>query len=185
MIDISILPPGLPEPVDDGAAVHLPGMAVPAIALAASSGDEVNLSTLSGRTVIYAYPMSGDDDSAMPDNWDLIPGARGCTPQHCNLRDHHEELRGLGMTVYGLATQSTHYLQREVDRIHLPYRLLSDEDLRLTKALSLPTLEVKVAGTVVLKRTTMILKDGLVEHVFYPVFPPDKSADQVIGWLRQ
>lgn len=180
----SSLPSGLPEPIDDGAASHLRGMAVPDFPLAASSGDEVNLSRLSGRSVVYIYPMSGEDDDILPDNWDTIPGARGCTPQHCDMRDHHAALINLGARVFGVATQSPAYLHGEVERLHLPYVLLSDENLKLTTAARLPVLDTEVAGQSVLKRTTLIIRDGVVEQVFYPVFPPDEAAEQVIEWLH-
>lgn len=178
------LPDGLPIPVDDGACAHLVGMTLPAIALAAASGARVQLARLQGLTVIYIYPMSGDDDSVLPDQWDSIPGARGCTPQSCSFRDHQNDLHALGARVFGLATQSPAYLRGEVERIHLPYDLLSDQDLALQQALSLPVFEVKVAGSTVLKRVTLICRDAEIVHVFYPVFPPDKSADQVVEWLQ-
>lgn len=178
------LPPGLPEPVDDGAADHLPGMALPDLALQSTSGSAVNLSRLQGRTIVYLYPMSGDDDEILPHDWDSIPGARGCTPQHCNMRDHHDELAGLGALVFGMATQSPSYLKREVARLHLPYELLSDEQLEFARAMRLPFLEVEVGGKKVLKRITLVLRGGAVETFFYPVFPPDRAAVQVIQWLR-
>lgn len=179
------LPEGLPEPVDDGACAHLVGMKLPAISLTSSSGRVVEMSKLSGLTVIYIYPMSGEDDSVLPDNWDSIPGARGCTPQSCSFRDHQRELTELGANVYGLATQTPEYLAGEVSRIHLPYELLSDANLSFQQALNLPVFDVLIAGTRVLKRVTLVCLGDEIIHVFYPVFPPDKSADQVIEWLRR
>lgn len=177
------LPPNLPVPVDDGACDHLKGRQLPAVTLTSSSGRQVDLSRLTGLTVIYAYPMSGADDAGLPENWDAIPGARGCTPQSCSFRDHQDELAGFGARVFGLATQSPDYLRGEVERIHLPYELLSDQHLKLRDALNLPVFDIKVAGTTVLKRTTLVCRDGAIEHVFYPVFPPNESAQQVIAWL--
>lgn len=182
--EVSVLPAGLPVPIDDGAADHLVGLPVPSIALQAGTTGPVNLAEITGRTVVYAFPMSGLDDSILPDNWDEIPGARGCTPHHCNMRDHHRDLAELGVGVFGLATQSAEYLQGEVDRLRLPYELLSDEDLGFADAAGLPRFDVKIGGTTVLKRITLIVNDGVIEHVFYPVFPPDEAASQVIEWLR-
>lgn len=179
------LPDNLPEPVDDGACDHLVGAKLPSIALESSSGRKIDLSRLTGLTVIYVYPMSSADDSVLPDNWDSIPGARGCTPQSCSFRDHADELAELGAEVFGLATQSPDYLRGEVGRLHLPFELLSDQDLALQQALRLPVFDVKVAGKAVLKRATLICKDDEIGHVFYPVFPPDKSADQVVEWLKR
>ena len=184
MLSAPKLPDDLPIPLDDGACRHLVGRRLPTLELTSSSGRAVDLAKLSGLTVIYAYPMSGADDSLLPDDWDSIPGARGCTPQSCSFRDHQEELTRLGARVFGLATQSPEYLRGEVARIHLPYELLSDEHLAFQLALSLPVFDVQVAGTTVLKRVTLICRDGRIERVFYPVFPPDRSADQVIDCLR-
>jgi peroxiredoxin len=177
------LPKDLPEPTDDGASDHLLGTRIPPVALMSTAGEPVDLSALPDRTVVYCYPLTGRPDGELPQGWDEIPGARGCTPQSCAFRDHHEELRTLGARVFGLSTQSTGYQQEAADRLHLPYELLSDEDLRFAGALSLPTFEVE--GMVLLKRLTMIIDDGRIEKVFYPVFPPDKNAEEVIGWLRQ
>jgi peroxiredoxin len=179
------LPPNLPVPTDDGACDHLVGMKLPAVRLTSSAGRAVDMSGLKGLTVIYIYPMSGEDDSVLPDNWDSIPGARGCTPQSCSFRDHQNELAELGAKVFGLATQSPEYLRGEVERIHLPYELLSDQHLAFKEALSLPIFDVTVAGMQVLKRVTLVCQDDEIIHVFYPVFPPDKSADQVIDWLKR
>ena len=184
MKPLNELPKDLPVPVDDGACDHLAGLDLPNLSLSSTNGDEVNLSELRGTTVIYIYPMSGEDDSLLPEGWDQIPGARGCTPQACSFRDHHKELSRFNALVYGLSTQSTEYQLGEVKRIHLPFALLSDEKLELTTALSLPTIGVKVAGTTVIKRITLICKDRKIYKVFYPVFPPDKNADEVIAWLN-
>ena len=177
------LPKDLPKPTYDGAAHHLPGTRVPPVSLMSTAGATVDLSALPGRTVVYCYPLMGRPDSEMPQGWDEIPGARGCTPQSCAFRDHHEELRTLGARVFGLSTQSTAYQREAVERLRLPYELLSDEDLGFAEALGLPTFEA--GGTVLLKRLTMVIDDGRIEKVFYPVFPPDKNAEEVIAWLRQ
>ncbi len=173
----------LPAPVDDGGAHHLVGLRLPSLSLLATDGAAVDLTSLPGRTVVYAYPRTGRPDAANPDGWDGIPGARGCTPQSCAFRDHADELRRLGVGhLFGLSTQGTAYQSEAVQRLHLPFPLLSDADLVLTDALRLPTFEV--AGMVLLKRLTLILDDGVVRRVFYPVFPPDQSAADVIAWLR-
>lgn len=177
------LPPGLPKPVDDGAADHLDGMAMPPISLASTTGKMVNLSNLSApRTVIYCYPMTGVPGKPLPEGWDLIPGARGCTPQACSFRDRHRELSELRTDVYGLSTQTTQYQREMADRLHLPFEILSDAEFGLCDALRLPTFEV--GGTRLVKRLTFIVRDGRVEQVFYPVFPPNASAEQVMRWLR-
>jgi peroxiredoxin len=177
------LPEGLPEPADDGASDHLPGTPIPHVPLISTTGEPVDLAALRGRTVVYCYPLTGRPDLELPQGWDEIPGARGCTPQSCAFRDHHEELRALGARVFGLSTQDTEYQREALERLHLPYELLSDEELGFAAALGLPTFEV--AGTVLLKRLTMIIDDGHIEKVFYPVFPPDENAEEVIGWLRR
>jgi peroxiredoxin len=177
------LPPNLPVPVDDGAADHLTGVQMPAVQLRSTDGSEVDLSTLPGTTVVYAYPRTGRPDREVPAAWDAIPGARGCTPQSCAFRDHHAELRALGARVFGLSTQDTAYQREVVERLHLPFPLLSDEDLILTRALRLPTFVFE--GETLLKRLTLVLSDGRVEKVFYPVFPPDRNAEEVVAWLRK
>ena len=175
------LPADLPEPADDGAADHLPGMALPQVPLPSTGGGTVDLSALPGTTVVYCYPMTGRPDRDLPVGWDEIPGARGCTPQSCSFRDHHGELRVLGARVFGLSTQSTAYQQEAVERLHLPFELLSDEGLGFASEAGLPTFEVE--GSTLTRRLTMILEDGRIEKVFYPVFPPNESAETVIQWL--
>lgn len=175
------LPPDLPPPVADGACDHLPGMAVPALALPATDGTIVDLSTLAGRTIVYCYPMTGQPGTPLPEGWDMIPGARGCTPQSCSFRDHHGELAALGAAVFGLSTQTTPYQREMAERLHLPFPVLSDAALTFTTALALPTLEV--AGMRLIRRLTLVLREGRIEHVFYPVFPPDRSAAETVAWL--
>ena len=177
------LPNDLPVPEDDGAADHLPGMRLPSVPLASTSGEIVDLSALPGRTVVYCYPMTGRPDRSLPTGWDEIPGARGCTPQSCSFRDHHAELRALGASVFGLSTQDTDYQSEAATRLHLPFALLSDADLAFARALGLPTFEVD--GMVLLKRLTLVIDEGWIEKVFYPVFPPDKSAEEVVEWLEE
>ncbi len=179
----NILPDGLPVPQDDGAARHLRGARLPNIELAATDGSAVSLARLKGRTVIYIYPRTGKPGQAMLDGWDAIPGARGCTPQSCGFRDHFVELRRLGVAqLYGLSTQDTGYQREVVERLHLPFPILSDDQLKLTRALDLPTFTT--SGMTLLKRMAWVIDDGTITHVFYPVFPPDKSVDEVIAWLR-
>ena len=176
------LPEDLPVPTDDGAADHLPGIQIPSVSLSSTSGETVDLSALPGRTVVYCYPMTGRPGSDLPSGWDEIPGARGCTPQSCSFRDHHADLQALGARVFGLSTQDTEYQREATQRLHLPFALLSDEDLAFADTLRLPTFEVD--DMVLLKRLTLIIKDGRIEKVFYPVFPPDRSAEDVVGWLE-
>ncbi len=175
------LPEGLPVPTDDGAADHLTGKRIPSVPLPSTEGGRVDLSDLPGKTVVYCYPMTGRPDRDLPAGWDDILGARGCTPQSCSFRDHHEELRALGARVFGLSTQDTGYQREAVGRLRLTFELLSDEHLAFVTSLGLPAFEVD--GAVLTKRLTMILKDGRIEKVFYPVFPPDESAERVIEWL--
>ena len=176
------LPSGLPVPEDDGACAHLTGMKMPAVTLRATDGATVNLGALPSWTILYCYPRTGRPDEASPAGWNEIPGARGCTPQSCGFRDHFQEMRDLGIeAVFGVSTQDTAYQQEVVDRLHLPFSLLSDSSLGLAHALRLPTFEVE--GMTLLKRVTLIIHDGVIEHVFYPVFPPDSNAPTVIHWL--
>jgi peroxiredoxin len=175
------LPKDLPIPIDDGACNHLPAMQLPSVLLMSTTRRAVDLAKMSGRTVVYCYPRTGTPDKDLPQGWNEIPGARGCTPQSCAFRDHYQELRRLGAEVFGLSTQDSDYQKEAVARLHLPFSLLSDEKLIFTKALNLPTFEVE--GLTLIRRLTLVIRDGFVEHVFYPVFPPDKNADKVIEWL--
>jgi peroxiredoxin len=177
------LPTDLPRPTDDGAADHLKGMRLPNLSLPTTGGRTIQLEKLgAGRTVIYCYPMTGVPGTPLPEGWDLVPGARGCTPQACNFRDRHEELTQFGVAVYGLSTQPTEYQREMAERNHLPFEILSDSEFRSCDALRLPTFTM--AGTRLLKRLTLIIEGGEIEHVFYPVFPSNESADRVIEWLR-
>ena len=172
----------IPAPDDDGGARHLPGLRLPSIPLPATDGTVVDLASLRGRTVVYAYPRTGRPDIPNPDGWDLIPGARGCSPQSCAFRDHFTALRSLGVGhLFGLSTQDTAYQREAAERLHLPFPILSDAHLALTAALRLPTFQV--AGMRLLKRLTLIIEDATIAHVFYPVFPPDRNAADVIAWL--
>jgi peroxiredoxin len=183
MIDPETLPDDLPAPIDDGAADHLPGRAVPELELPATDGRCVSLAELDGRTVVYAYPRTGrPGEPSLVADWDLIPGARGCTPEACGFRDHHTELTAAGAAVFGLSTQSTAYQRELVERLSLPFPILSDQRLELTEALGLPFFAA--AGQTLMRRLTLIVRDGRIEHVFYPVFPPDRHASEVLGWLR-
>jgi peroxiredoxin len=177
------LPEDLPVPQDDGAARHLEGGRLPDLALPATDGANVNLSQLRGRTVVYIYPRTGRPGQPLPTDWDAIPGARGCTPQSCGFRDHFGDLKRLGAAqLFGLSTQTTEYQREAVERLHLPFAILSDADLALTRALDLPTFTVD--GMTLIKRMSWVIDDGVITKVFYPVFPPDKSAEEVIAWLE-
>jgi peroxiredoxin len=180
------LPDDLPVPTDDGAARHLPGSLVPAVELPASDGSRVRLDSLPGRSVVFAYPRTGrpGEPSLGGDQaWDAIPGARGCTPQACAIRDSIEGFTSLGVGVFGLSTQSVDDQAEAAERLHLPYPLLSDERLELARALSLPVFEVE--GVVLLKRLTLFVRDGVVEDVEYPVFPPDQAAASALDRLSR
>jgi peroxiredoxin len=178
-----VLPDNLPVPKDDGAARHLLGIRLPNLGLPATDGSVVNFARLAGRTVVYVYPRTGRPGKALPTGWDAIPGARGCTPQSCGFRDHFAELKPLGVAqLYGLSTQDTDYQREAAERLHLPFAILSDAELKLARALKLPAFEVD--GMTLLKRMAWIIDDGVITHVFYPVFPPDKSAEQVMAWLQ-
>jgi peroxiredoxin len=181
--DPNFLPSDIPAPRDDGAARHLTGMKLPDIALPATSGHDVNLSNLTGRIVLYVYPRTGVPGVDLPPGWNEIPGARGCTPQSCGFRDHFAELKGLGVAqLYGLSTQDSDYQREAAERLHLPFAILSDAGLRLTRALDLPTFTT--SGMTLLKRMALVIDDGTIAKVFYPVFPPDKNAEEVVAWLR-
>ena len=177
------LPPGIPAPQDDGGARHLGGMKIPKIVLPATEGAPVDLSALKGRTVVYIYPRTGVPGVDLPEGWNEIPGARGCTPQSCSFRDHAGELKRLGVAqLYGLSTQDTAYQREAATRLHLPFPILSDEKLALAKALNLPTFTT--AGMTLLKRMALVVDNGTITKVFYPVFPPDKNAEEVVAWIQ-
>jgi peroxiredoxin len=176
------LPPNLPVPVNDGACDHLHGQQLPDLALISTSGAEVNLRQRPGLIILYAYPLTGRPGVALPPGWDQIAGARGCTPESCSFSDHHAEIRQLGAEVFGLSTQSTDYQREFRERLHLPFDILSDHDFAFTNALSLPTFTA--ASMRLLKRVTLICSAGVIEHVFYPIFPPDKHAGEVVSYLR-
>ena len=177
-----VLPDNLPVPQDDGAARHLTGAALPAIPLDATDGSIVDLSRLKGRTVVYVYPRTGRPGVSAPDGWDAIPGARGCTPQSCGFRDHFADLKRLGVArLYGLSTQDTVYQREAAERLHLPFAILSDAGLKLTRALKLPTFTT--SGMTLIKRMAWVVDDGVIAKVFYPVFPPDRNAGDVVAWL--
>jgi peroxiredoxin len=183
-MDYLSLPADLPVPQDDGAADHLPGMQAPHLHLPSTAGETICLDALGpGRTVLYIYPLTGRPGTDLPEGWDLIPGARGCTPEACGFRDHYQDLLAAGAArVFGLSSQDTDYQREVVDRLHLPFQMLSDPALSLAGALGLPTFQAD--GVTLYKRLTLILSDGVIEHVFYPVFPPDEHAQQVLSWLR-
>lgn len=174
----------IPVPADDNGAAHLTGMELPPIGLRATDDTSVTLSALRGRTVVFAYPRTGEPGKiSLVDDWDMIPGARGCTPQTCAFRDLFAELKAAGASyVFGLSTQSNDYQTEMASRLHLPFPVLSDEKLALTRALKLPTMEV--AGLTLIKRLALIVDDARITHVFYPVFPPDRNAGDVLDWLK-
>ncbi len=174
----------IPAPEDDGAASHLKGMSMPPVALLATDGSMVTLAVQKGRVVVFGYPRTGEPGKiALVDDWDMIPGARGCTPQTCSFRDLFGELKAAGASaVFGLSTQSPEYQKAMTDRLHVPFPVLSDDKLELSKALNLPRMDV--AGLTMIKRLALIVDDGRISHVFYPVFPPDQNAADVLAWLQ-
>jgi peroxiredoxin len=176
------LPDNLPRPEDDGGADHLTGMRVPSLTLRATSGALVDLSTLPGRTVVYAYPMTGVPNVELPPGWNDIPGARGCTPQTLSFQSQKGVIAALGAEVYGISTQTPEYQKELSDRLDLSFAILSDAEFKLTEALRLPTMTVE--GMRLIKRLTLVINDGTLEHVFYPVFPPDRATADVVAWLR-
>ena len=172
----------IPPPANDGGMAHLTGSKLPAVALSSTDGSMVTLAAIPGRVIVYGYPMTGQPGVSLPDGWDELPGARGCTPQSCSFRDHHAELMAAGAhRTYGLSTQDTAYQKEAAGRLHLPFPLLSDKQLVLANAARFPTMVV--AGRTLMKRFALVLDDGVVTHVFYPVFPPDRNADDVLAWL--
>ena len=183
--DPTVLPPNLPPPIDDGAADHLAGMRVPPIELPSTAGatDRVDLVPEGfERRIVYAYPRMGRPGEApLVPEWDSIPGARGCTPESCGFRDHARDLRDRGAAVAGLSMQSTEQQAEAVTRLHLPFPLLSDRDLELARALNLPTFVV--AGQKLFKRFTLVIKDATIERLFYPIFPPNAHAVEVLRWI--
>lgn len=176
------LPDNLPRPEDDGGAKHLTGLRMPSVALPATTGELVDLSALPGRTIVYAYPMTGAPDVELPTGWNDIPGARGCTPQTLSFQEQKDVFATLGVAVFGLSTQTPEYQKELSDRLKLSFAILSDAEFKLTEALRLPTMTVE--GMRLIKRLTLVLNNGIIEHVFYPVFPPNKSAAEVLAWLQ-
>jgi len=182
--DYRSLPRDLPAPEDDGAADHLTGLAVPSVRLASTLGGEVDLAAAAagpGRLVVYVYPRTGKPGEPLIEGWDEIPGARGCTPQNAAFRDHVTDFAALGATLLGVSAQSPEDQAEFAAREGIPYPLLSDEGLELARALKLPTFEA--GGLTLYRRITLVACAGTIEHVFYPVFPPDQNAADVLGWL--
>jgi peroxiredoxin len=183
------LPANLPVPTDDGAADHLAGMRLPEIALPATNGSAIRLCDLD-KAVVFTYPRTGTPDRHPGPDWDAIPGARGCTPHSCGFRDLRSEFDSLGVQVLGLSTQTTEFQKEFVERIHFPFPILSDASLQLVRVMRLPTFEYDVATVggggpnTLLKRMAWYVEQGVIRHVWYPVFPPDKNAGVVLSWLR-
>ena len=176
------LPPDLPAPFDDGACAHLAGLRLPSVRLASTSGGDIDLASLSGWTIVFCYPMTGVPGVPLPDGWDLIAGARGCTPQTCGFRDLHQEFVALGARVFGLSAQTSAYQREMVERLHVPFAILSDAEFRLTEALRLPTFSIDDMRLI--RRLTLVLREGAIARVLYPVFPPDRSAADALARLR-
>jgi peroxiredoxin len=182
MTNYNQLPPDLPVPKDDGSTNHLLGMRLPNVSLKSTDSQTINFGEIKGRLVVYCYPMTGQPNVALPDGWDQIPGARGCTPQSCSFRDHYQELQALGAEVVGLSVQTPEYQKEMVDRLHLPFPVVSDANYEFQKALNMPTFVV--AGMTLLKRVTLIANDGVIEGVHYPIFPSDSDPAWVIDYLK-
>jgi len=182
MSNYNELPPNLPIPTDDGAANHLKGMRLPQLALKATNGATIQLGEIKNKLVIYCYPMTGQPNVPLPEGWDQIPGARGCTPQSCAYRDHYQELQALGAEVIGLSVQSHDYQKELAERLHLPFPIVSDVNYEFQKALNIPTFIT--AGMTLLKRVTLIVNQGIIEAVHYPIFPSDSDAPWVVNYLK-
>lgn len=182
-LDLTRLPAGLPVPQDDGACAHLVGLSVPAIALGASGGGSVDLAALDGQSVVYVYPRTGQPGQQLPAGWDAIPGARGCTPESLGFAEAAGQFAQMGVRLFGLSTQKRSDQEEAVSRLQLPFLLLSDHQLRFANALRLPLFAVD--QMILIRRLTLVIRDGVVEHVFYPVFPPDTHALTVLHWLKQ
>ena len=182
MTNVNELPADLPVPLDDGSTNHLKGMKLPKVSLQATNGKRIDLADIKGRLVIYCYPMTGQPNVALPDGWDQIPGARGCTPQSCSFRDHYQELQALGAEVIGLSVQTTEYQKEMADRLHLPFPVVSDLEYQFQKALNMPIFVT--AGMTLLKRVTLIANHGVIEAVHYPIFPSDSDAAWVVSYLK-
>jgi peroxiredoxin len=183
MISLNDLPENLPVPEDDGLSKHLVHQNLPSLLLNSTNATQIDLSALNGWVVIYCYPRTGKPGEPLPEGWDLIPGARGCTPQSCAFRDHFHEIKELGAQLFGLSTQNTAYQLEAATRLHLPFLLLSDEHFAFTNALQLPTFEL--SGMVLNKRLTIVAFNGRIKHVFYPIFTPNQNASDVVDWLKQ
>ncbi|MGM1017116.1 MAG: MerR family transcriptional regulator [Actinomycetota bacterium] len=185
MTDYTRLPEGLPAPEDDGGADHLAGMPLPSLTLTTSGGDPLPLLHLgTGTTIIYLYPLTGRPGVDLPEGWDSIPGARGCSTEACDFRDHFDDLRDAGADrVYGFSSQSPEYQAEVVDRLHLPFPMISDPQMELGDALQLPTFAAP-GHERLYSRLTLVVTDNVIEHAFYPIFPPNEHAQQVLGWLR-
>jgi len=183
LVTLTELPPGLPVPADDGACEHLVGARLPPVALPSTAGGCVELSRAAGTVVVFCYPMTGRPGVPLPAGWDLIPGARGCTPQACAFRDAYSDISETGTAIYGVSTQDTGGQREAASRLHLPFALLSDAREELSRALRLPMLEVE--GMRLIRRLTLIAVHGRIREVFYPVFPPDRNAAAVLQWLRE
>ena len=181
--DLYTLPPDLPVPEDDGAADHLVGMMLPPATLESSAGPVSLREMALERLVLYIYPRTGKPGEPSPPGWDEIPGARGCTPESCAFRDHAAELSALGASVAGLSAQPLEEQVEFAERNHITYPVMADPELRLARALRLPTFDV--AGMTLYKRITLVVEACAVAKVFYPVFPPDKNAEEVVAWLRE
>lgn len=182
--ELTDLPPNLPVPVDDGAADHLTGLAMPEVALHSTDGGLVGISALAAdRCVLFIYPRMGRPGEELPSGWDATPGARGCTPQSCAFRDRHDAFRDQGYAVAGLSSQSPDEQAEAVERLHLPFQLLSDPDLELASRIALPTFQI--AGMRLYKRTTLVVEQGTIAKVFYPIFPPQHNAEEVLTWLAR
>ncbi|MEU8973233.1 MerR family transcriptional regulator [Streptomyces monashensis] len=182
--DYLTLPADLPVPEDDGAVDHLCGTAAPGVALCDTAGRTIRLDALGPRrAVVYVYPLTGRPGTDLPEGWNSIPGARGCTPETCGFRDHFQDLLEAGAgRVYGLSSQDSAYQNEVVERLGLPFDMLSDPAFGLADTLGLPTFEAD--GMRLFRRLTLVIRDGVIEHVFHPVFPPDEHAEQVLTWLR-
>lgn len=180
--DLANLPASLPVPENDGGCSHLLDRVLPRVVLPSTAGRMVNLAELNVPSVLFFYPRNAQPHESIPEEWNMVPGARGCTPHSCGFRDLHQEFKLLGFQVFGVSTQDTDYQKELVNRVHLPFEILSDAKFELARALQLPTFEFR--GLRLLKRMAWVVEGCKITRVFYPVFPPDKNADEVLAWLK-
>ncbi|VAW52529.1 Alkyl hydroperoxide reductase subunit C-like protein [hydrothermal vent metagenome] len=183
MKDLYQLPEGLPVPVDDGACNHLEGAPFPSMLITVTPHATYDFSKEKGINIIFFYPMIGHPDSLPMTGWNEIPGARGCTPQALSYKNYFRQITKLGVRLFGASSQALKEQNDAIDRLKLPFELINDSSFLLSNALKLPTFQFNEIKMI--KRLTLVVVDGVIKKVFYPVFPPNKNVDDVIVWLKE